>query len=215
MLRGSILRRRFAGCSGVRAALVSSALTVAIFVVATPAAAQQSSQPQLAQSTRASVSATLAGRVIGGRWFAGAAGVAGPAEIRIDYGQPHARGRRVMGVVVPYDTVWRTGANLATTLTTDVDLVIGDASVPRGVYTLFTLPSEVGWKLIVNRQTGQWGTDYDPAQDLVRIDLRVRMLREPAESLSWFLVPARDRSPRGVLKIVWGDTELSADWRVR
>lgn len=196
----------------VRAALLPAALVAAI-----PAAAgaQQSSQPQLAQSTRASVTATLAGRVIGGRWFAGAAGVAGPAQIRIDYGQPHARGRRVMGVVVPFDTVWRTGANLATTLTTDVDLVIGDATVPRGVYTLFTLPSEAGWKLIVNRQTGQWGTDYDPAQDLVRIDLRARTLREPAESLSWFLVPAQDRSPRGVLKIVWGDTELSADWRVR
>ena len=201
--------------SFIRPFVVGAALSAAALTASVPAAAQQPSQPQLAQSTRASVSATLAGRVIDGRWFAGAAGVAGPAEIRIDYGQPHARGRRVMGVVVPFDTVWRTGANLATTLTTDADLVIGDATIPRGVYTLFTLPSRSGWKLIVSRQTGQWGTDYDPSQDLVRIDLRSRTLREPAESLSFFLVPARDRSPRGVLKIVWGDTELSADWRVR
>lgn len=215
MFRGIRRRPVVAGSSGIRAALAAVAVSFAAIAAAAPAAAQQSSQPQLAQSTRASVSATLAGRVIGGRWFAGAAGVAGPAEIRIEYGQPHARGRRVMGVVVPFDTVWRTGANLATTLTTDVDLVIGDAQVPRGVYTLFTLPSQDGWTLIVNRQTGQWGTDYDPSQDLVRIDLRARTLSEPAESLSWFLVPARDRSPRGVLKIVWGDTELSADWRVR
>jgi hypothetical protein len=192
-----------------------SVVAAVSILAAAPAAAQPSTQPQLAQSTRASVSATLAGRTIGGRWFAGAAGVAGPAEIRIDYGQPHARGRRVMGVVVPFDTVWRTGANLATTLTTDVDLVVGDAAVPRGVYTLFTLPSREGWTLIVNRQTGQWGTDYDPRHDLARIELRARTLREPAESLSFFLVPARDGSPRGVMRIVWGDTELSTDWRVR
>ena len=195
--------------------LLRAAVAAVSILAAAPAAAQPSSQPQLAQSTRASVSATLAGRTIGGRWFAGAAGVAGPAEIRIDYGQPHARGRRVMGVVVPFDTVWRTGANLATTLTTDVDLVLGDAAVPRGVYTLFTLPSREGWTLIVNRQTGQWGTDYDPRHDLARIELRARTLREPAESLSFFLVPARDGSPRGVMRIVWGDTELSTDWRVR
>lgn len=195
--------------------MLRAAVAAVSILAAAPAAAQPSSQPQLAQSTRASVSATLAGRTIGGRWFAGAAGVAGPAEIRIDYGQPHARGRRVMGVVVPFDTVWRTGANLATTLTTDVDLVVGDAAVPRGVYTLFTLPSRDGWTLIVNRQTGQWGTDYDPRHDLARVALRSRTLREPAESLSFFLIPARDGSPRGVMRIVWGDTELSTDWRVR
>jgi hypothetical protein len=192
-----------------------SVAALAALVVAGPLAAQQGPAPQLAQSSRASVSAIFSGRVIGGRWLPSAAGVAGPAEIRIEYGQPHARGRRIFGVVVPWDSVWRTGANLATTLTTDVDVMIGDALVPRGTYTLFTIPSRAGSTLIVSRQTGQWGTDYDPRHDLARIDLRMRTLREPVESLTWYLVPSNDRSPRGVLRIVWGDVELSTDWRVR
>ena len=193
---------------------VGVAAVLLLFHVAPLGAQPGATGPQLAQSTRASVSAILSGRMIGGRWLAGAAGLAGPSEIRIDYGQPHARGRRVFGNVIPWDSVWRTGANLATTLTTDVDLVLGDARVPRGTYTLFTIPSRRGSKLIVSRQTGQWGTDYDPAHDLVRIDMQARTLPEPVESLTIYLVPSNDRSPRGVLKIVWGDMELAADWRV-
>jgi hypothetical protein len=190
-------------------------LSLGAALLATPVAAQPGTAPQLVQSTRATVAAILSGRMIGGRWLPNAAGLAGPSEIRIDYGQPHARGRRVFGVVVPWDSVWRTGANLATTLTTDVDVMIGDALVPRGTYTLFTIPSRRGSTLIVSRQTGQWGTDYDARQDLVRVDLRTRTLSEPVESLTFYLVPANDRSPRGVLRIVWGDVELSTDWRVR
>jgi hypothetical protein len=201
--------------SSRRARRGALALAASAMLAATPLAAQQAPAPQLAQSSRASVAAVFSGRMIGGRWLPSAAGVAGPAEIRIDYGQPHARGRRVFGVVVPWDSVWRSGANLATTLTTDVDVMIGDALVPRGTYTLFTIPSRSGSTLIVSRQTGQWGTDYDPREDLVRIDLRMRTLREPVESLTYYLVPSNDRSPRGVLRIVWGDIELSTDWRAR
>src|SRR5919199_2201920 len=147
-----------------------------------------------------------------------------PARIIIDYGQPHARGRPIAGNVVPFDTPWRTGANEATSLVTDVDLILGGVVVPKGSYTLYTLPSRSGWKLIINKETGQWGTEYRPEQDLARVDLRVRQLREPIDAFSIWLVPdvTRDASgaitgglPSGVLRLAWGDLELTTDWRVR
>jgi hypothetical protein len=175
--------------------------------------------PRAAASTRATTSVLIDRRQFEGGW--NEAIVAGPARIEIDWGQPHLRGRNVIGMpgVVPWDSVWRTGANMATQLRTEVDLTLGTAFIPRGIYTLFTLPSRNGWKLIVSRQTLQWGTDYDPAQDLARIDLRARALAEPIESLTFWLVPAIESGqsttfPHGVLKLAWGTTELSTDWRV-
>jgi len=147
-----------------------------------------------------------------------------PVRITIDYGQPHARGRTIVGEVVPYDTPWRTGANEATSLVTDADMTIGGVVVPKGSYTLYTLPSRSGWKLIINKNTGQWGTDYLPEHDLARVDLRVRQLREPLDSFSIWLVPDVERNAqggiagglsRGVLRLAWGDVELSTNWSLR
>jgi hypothetical protein len=158
-------------------------------------------------------------RWLEGSW--GTANVAGPAKIAIDYGQPHLRGRSVIGMpgVVPWDSVWRTGANMSTQLTAEVDLTLGNTFIPRGIYTLFSLPTRNGWKLVVSKQLLQWGTDYDPVQDFARIDLRSRTLTEPLESLTFWLVPAIEGAqsttlPHGVLKFAWGTTELSTDWRV-
>lgn len=138
-----------------------------------------------------------------------------PAKIWIDYGQPHARGRTVMGTVVPFDTVWRTGANSSTTFSTDVDLTIGGTFVPKGVYSLYSIPSRTGWALVVNRQTGQWGTVYDASKDLARIPMTMRALSEPAESFAIALVPAADAPPaHGRLVMVWGTMEGSVDWKV-
>jgi hypothetical protein len=155
-----------------------------------------------------------------GGWF-GALSLAGPAKIAIDYGQPHARGRNVIGLagVMPWDTVWRAGANMSTQLTAEVDMTIGNTFIPRGIYSLFALPTRNGWKLIVSKEVLQWGTDYDPKQDFARIDLRARTLAEPIESLTFWLVPAivdppSPTFPHGVLKFAWGNTELSTDWRV-
>lgn len=137
-----------------------------------------------------------------------------PRTIRIDYGQPHARGRQILGTVVPYDSVWRTGANASTTLTTDVDLQIGTTRIPKGSYSLFTLPSRSGWQLIVSGETGQWGTNYKPGRDVARVPLQARELREPLESFSIWLVPAAGQPARGTLRLAWGTFELSTDWRV-
>jgi hypothetical protein len=108
---------------------------------------------------------------------------------------------------------------MATQLTAEVDMTIGNTFIPRGFYTLFALPSRSGWKLIVSKQVLQWGTDYDPSQDLARIDLRSRTLAEPVESLTFWLVPAIEPQasstlPHGALKFAWGNVELSTDWRV-
>ena len=189
----------------------------------TAAPAQQAPRiPRATASTRASVQVLIDSRFDSkeGGWF-GALNLAGPARIIIDYGQPHLRGRNVIGMpgVVPWDSVWRTGANLATQLSTEVDMTIGNTFVPRGVYSLFSLPTRNGWKLVISKEVLQWGTDYDPSKDFARIDLRQRTLPEPIESLTFWLIPAIENPPsatfpHGVLKFAWGTTELSTDWKV-
>jgi hypothetical protein len=99
--------------------------------------------------------------------------------VSVDYSAPSMRGRKIFGGLLPYGKVWRTGANAATTLKTGVDLQIGDAKVPAGTYTLYTLPSDGTWKLIINKQTGQWGLSYDASQDLGRV--KMTMSKPPAE----------------------------------
>jgi Protein of unknown function (DUF2911) len=105
--------------------------------------------------------------------------------ITINYSAPSKRGRAVMGELVPYGKVWRTGANAATTLTTDVDVMFGSLHVPAGKYTLFTIPGEKEWTLIVNKQTGQWGTNYDEKQDLGRVKMKVAPLKDTAEQMAF------------------------------
>jgi hypothetical protein len=144
-----------------------------------------------------------------------------PATVRIDYGQPHLRGRTLnTDSLVPYDKPWRTGANAATTLTTDVDLVIGGASVPKGRYVLQTLPSRAGWKLLVQKDPGESATAaamaYDPANDVARIDLRQTTLPAPIESFTMWLIPSgQPGAPRGELRLAWGTIALATEWSVR
>src|SRR5467141_1366835 len=162
------------------------ALAAVLFV----AVSQEPEPPlRIAASSFASVEVHLNARRIGTRWFEEDASLSGPSRIVITYGQPHARGRRVEGGLVPLDTVWRFGANMATTLHTDVDVTLGDLRVPRGDYSLFVRYSRGGTQLIVNRGTGQWGTDYDRANDLGRLALSSRILPDPEESLSIYLIP--------------------------
>lgn len=183
-----------------------------------PATTPPPAIPRAAASTRATVEVLINMRMIGTRWAATAA-VSGPSRIAIDYGQPHSRGRAVIGELVPFDSAWRSGANVATHLTTEVDLTIGNAFVPRGLYTLFTVPSRTGWKLVISKQVFEWGTDYDARQDLARVDMQVRTRAEPLESLTWWLIPTPENNPsttlpHGVLKLAWGTAEASVEWRV-
>jgi hypothetical protein len=104
------------------------------------------------------------------------------ATIAISYNAPSARGRIIFGGLVPYDEVWRTGANPATSIKTSGALQIGDLKVPAGSYTLYTLPTASGWKLIVNKQTGQWGTVYNQSQDFGRTSMTVGSTPGPVET---------------------------------
>jgi Protein of unknown function (DUF2911) len=104
--------------------------------------------------------------------------------ITIKYNSPAIRGRKIMGGLVPYGQVWRTGANPATTLITATDLRIGTLIVPAGTYTVYTLPSADTWQLIINKQTGQWGTVYDEKMDLGRTPMTGITLPAPQENMS-------------------------------
>ncbi|MEO7521967.1 MAG: DUF2911 domain-containing protein [Gemmatimonas sp.] len=144
-----------------------------------------------------------------------------PALIRIDYGQPHLRGRMLFtDSLVPYDKPWRLGANGATMLTTDVDLIIGGAAVPKGTWVLQAMPSRSGWKLLVQRDMSQSpmaaAMTYKPENDLARIDLRVTTLQSPVESFTMWLIPSREPgTPRGELRLAWGTVSLSTDWSMK
>ncbi|PYP03212.1 MAG: hypothetical protein DMD25_02580 [Gemmatimonadetes bacterium] len=133
------------------------------------------------------------------------ASVAG-ASIAVRYSRPSMRGRVIFGNVVPWNQVWRTGANQATVFETSADLVIAGAPVPAGKYSLWTLPAPGGWKLIVNRNTGQWGTDYDAQYDLARLDMKVEPLRQPVEQFTIAIEPS---GKGGVLKLEWERTRVS------
>ena len=138
--------------------------------------------------------------------------------IRVDYGQPHLRGRALhTDSLVTYDQPWRTGANAPTTLRTDVPLTLGGSPIAPGTYVLFTLPTRAGWKLIVQRSADPTvATPYDAANDVARVDLRRRTLATPLESLTMWLVPSTQPGPaRGELRLAWGAQELSVDWSVR
>lgn len=128
-------------------------------------------------------------------------------QITIKYSRPSMRGRKIMGDLVPYGKVWRTGANDATALTTPIDLNIGGANVPAGNYTIFTLPSADTWKLIINKQTGQWGLEYHEDQDLARVDMQKSQLSTPVEQ---FTISFKKKSPDSAdLVLEWETTRLS------
>ncbi len=144
----------------------------------------------------------------------------GGTHIAIDYGRPAMRNRKIFGGVVAWDQVWRTGANFATRFTTSADLVIGGKTIPKGTYTLWTLPSRAGWTLIVNKQTlvpcggeactlpsraRMWGTEYTADSDLVRVDVKTEPLPQPVEQ---FIIAVVPQGKGGVIRMDWETTRI-------
>jgi Protein of unknown function (DUF2911) len=187
-----------------------------------PAQGQPAQAPPLrvAASSFATVEVHLNSRKIDTRWYEEDAALTGPSRIAIRYGQPHARGRRIEGGLIPRDTVWRFGANEVTSLHSDVDFMIDTLRLRRGDYALFMLRTADRWQLIVNRGTGAWGSEHDPALDVGRVTLTPRTRSESEESFTIYLVPDSPRPSSGYaelggrLRIVWGTTELSTRWRI-
>jgi hypothetical protein len=133
------------------------------------------------------------------------------ANISIEYGRPYLKGRTVGKDVVPHGTIWRAGADEATTIKTDKALKFGNVSVPAGTYTLFTLPGEKQWQLVISKETGQWGTAYTEGQDLGRVPMQVGKAKTPAEQVTWSI----DDTPQGgTVRLEWGTTSVSAPFTV-
>jgi hypothetical protein len=103
------------------------------------------------------------------------------------------RGRTLLGDVISYDRVWRTGANAATQLTTSAPITLGGLSLPAGTYTLWTVPHLRGVDLIVNKQTGQWGTEYHRAQDLGTLPMKSDSVDPPVEKFTTSIEPSDAR----------------------
>ncbi|MCL4402275.1 MAG: DUF2911 domain-containing protein [Acidobacteria bacterium] len=134
-------------------------------------------------------------------------------KITINYSAPSMRGRKIFGGLVPYGKVWRAGANAATALTTQADLQMGNLNVPKGSYTLFVLPEENQFQLIVNKQTGQWGLQYDQSQDLGRIPMEMGKTASPVEKFKITL--SDEGGNKGLLKMEWENTVASVPFTVK
>lgn len=130
------------------------------------------------KSKRASPPATATGKI-------------GEATLTINYSSPSVKGRKIWGDLVPYDKVWRAGANEATIFTTDKDIKVEGKSLPAGKYSLYAIPGEKEWTIILNSQTGQWGikmdgeTTDDPAKDVLKVTVKPMKAKSFTEHLTY------------------------------
>lgn len=166
------------------------AITIAAASIAALSLAAPAHSEDKRASPHADVNATLGGK-----------------KLTISYGRPYMKGRAIFGGLVPWGQVWRTGADEATTFTTEADVVIGGLKVPKGEYALFTIPTEKQWTLVVNKTAKQWGAfKYDAAQDLGRVPMTVAAAAKPVEQFTIEMVPAGKQL---TLKLSWDKTVAS------
>lgn len=150
----------------------------------------------------------LVPRAFGQRYVSRPANVAAVIagdRITIDYYAPSMHGRRIMGALVPYGEVWCTGANWATKITTEADLDINGMKLPKGSYSIWTLPNEKQWMLIINKQTGQFHLDYDETQDFGRVKMNLKTLASPVETFKIQVEPTGGN--KGTLSLLWENTD--------
>jgi hypothetical protein len=134
----------------------------------------------------------------------------GGKKVTVEYSRPSAKGRKIFGGLVPYGQVWRTGANEATVITVDGDFMAGALHVPQGSYSLFTIPGEKEWTLILNKTAKQWGAfKYEEKTDLGRAPMKVGTSAKAVEKLTITIEPGAGN--RGALKIAWDTAEATID----
>ncbi len=164
-------------------------IPVLLSACATVAVAQYTSPP-------ADTSVTIAGK-----------------KIAIQYHAPSMHGRKIFGGLVPYGEVWRAGANEATALHTDAALQMKNVNIPKGDYTLFIWPTEKGFQLIVNKQTGQWGLEYNKGQDLGRVAMDMSKSSKPIDTFKITLSSAGGKA--GKLQMEWETTIFSVPFTLQ
>ncbi len=129
--------------------------------------------------------------------------------ITVNYSSPRMRGRKIFGDLVPFGEVWRAGADNATTFVPNVDVIVGGKNVPAGKYTMFTLPTQTKWTLIISKQTGEWGIPYPGEQyDFARLEMKVSKLSTPLENFS---ISFDQSGTRCTMKLDWETTRASID----
>jgi hypothetical protein len=133
--------------------------------------------------------------------------ILGGKKIVIKYSSPRMRGRKIMGGVVPFGQVWRTGADSATSMITEANLEIGSLKIPKGNYTIYTIPQPNEWTLILSKELGQWGTEYHPKLDLGRTKMSVKTLDRPVEAFK--LEVTSQGGNTGLLTMTWEKTQAS------
>lgn len=189
-----------AGTSAANRASIMKTLLALLFAVAVALPALAQKKDRVSPHDR--VTETIAGN-----------------EMIIVYGRPYTKDpktgepRKIWGTLVPFGQIWRLGADEATLFTTEKDITMGDKAIPAGTYSLFLLPEVDGAAtLIVNKQTGQWGTAYDKGQDLARIKMKKEPLEKPVDQLT--IAIDRGEKQDGRLKIMWEDTQYVVPFTV-
>jgi hypothetical protein len=133
-------------------------------------------------------------------------------KLTVDYYAPSMHGRRIMGDLVPFGEVWCPGANVATGLTTEANLQIGTLKLPKGTWSIWAIPGEKEWTLIVNKQSGQHHLDYESSEDFGRTKMTVKTLASPVETFRIEL--SSNGGNRGTLALIWETTEASIPFTV-
>jgi hypothetical protein len=133
----------------------------------------------------------------------------GDATINVDYSSPRAKGRKIFGGIVPYGQEWRLGANEATTFVTSAAVTVGGTKVPAGSYTLFAVPTEDKWTLVISKKTGEWGVPYPGKDsDFARVDMKASKLPSPMENFTISF----DKAGSGcTLRADWENTRASVE----
>lgn len=189
-------------CLSANSRAIALATGLTLVLACAPAMAQRGGPPRPRVSPHETVSA-----VIGGN------------RVTVTYGRPYSKAptgteiRKIWGTLVPYGKVWRAGSDEATTLITQQPLMFGTTELPAGAYSLFMLPNEDGTaKLVISKQIGHWGTQYDEKQDFARVDMTKK---EIPEQVDQFTMAVATEGAGGVLKMTWERAEYSAAFTVK
>lgn len=131
----------------------------------------------------------------------------GLANVTLEYGQPNKQGRKIFGSLIPYNKLWRTGANSSTKITTDKEITLANNTIPAGTYGLYTIPNKKEWTIIIHKKTNLWGdAGYDKTNDLIRFTIPVKKIRDTNETLNInfenFTVDGAD------LVLAWENTKI-------
>jgi hypothetical protein len=132
--------------------------------------------------------------------------------ISLSYGRPSKRGRKIFGGIVPYDSIWRTGAGDPTKINLPYNIQFGKITIPKGMYSLYTIPRMGPWTLIFNTDLKQWPTEPNRSKDFALIPVESRKAAKQTDQFTITIEPVKGG---GIMKLIWDETEVEAPFKVR